>query len=200
MHPDPHFRWNDDAAVRRFVERRGFAVIFVAAGGSPRVVHTPVTWHGEALRFHFSNGNIARGDVDGARALTVVQGPDHYVSPDWYASPAAGGQVPTWNYVAVELEGPLRALGRDELIGQVERLAEVHEGRLAPKPAWTLDRLEEEKRDRMLQKITAYEQRVDAIRTTVKLNQNKPKAEREAAAAALAAHGQIEIADWMRAL
>ena len=116
MHPDPHFRWQDDEAVRRFVEERGFAAIFVAAAAGPRVVHTPVTWHGEALRFHFANRNIAKGEVDGARALTVVQGPDHYISPDWYGADERAEQVPTWNYLAIELEGPVQALGREALV------------------------------------------------------------------------------------
>ena len=42
----------------------------------------------------------------------AVNGPDAYVSADWYASP---DQVPTWLYQAVHLTGPVRALHGDEL-------------------------------------------------------------------------------------
>ena len=195
MHPDPHFRWKDEAAVRDWVEQRGLAAIFVPGEGGPRVVHTPVTWHGEALRFHFSNRNIAMGEVDGRTALTVVSGPDHYISPGWYdAGPDA---VPTWNYVAVEIEGPVRAMGREALTGQIDRLVEVHEGKLPEGRRWTRAKADPAKIEKMLNEITAYEQTVTAIRTTAKMNQNKPEAQRQRAAAALRTYGADAVADWM---
>lgn len=37
--------------------------------------------------------------------LLSVSAADGYIGPGWYADPASGGAVPTWNYIAVELSG-----------------------------------------------------------------------------------------------
>ena len=59
---------------------------------------------------HFARANPQwRRIVDGSPALAVVTGPDAYVSPSFYATKAEHGRVvPTWNYSAVHLRGPVR--------------------------------------------------------------------------------------------
>ena len=45
---------------------------------------------------------------DGERALVIVSGPEAYVLPSWYPSKLEHGRVvPTWNYLAVHLAGPV---------------------------------------------------------------------------------------------
>src|SRR4051812_48419214 len=60
-------------------------------------------------------GHVARANPhprrapDGAQALVIFQGPEAYVSPNWYPSKAIDGrQVPTWAYEAVHVRGRLR--------------------------------------------------------------------------------------------
>ena len=99
------------------------------------VVHAPVVVAApDRLRFHVSRGNRARRRSTAARAIVSCLGPDAYISPDWYGTP---DQVPTWNYLAVEAEGPLRRLDEDELAALLDDLSAAHEARLAPKPPWT---------------------------------------------------------------
>src|SRR5690606_4368551 len=107
----------------------GFAAIFAATPDGPRVAHAPVMLRDDAaaLHFHLSRGNGLTKHLDGTTALAVVQGPDAYVSASWYA---AADQVPTWNYVAVEMEGTVRRLDDADLVTQLDTLSALHEARI----------------------------------------------------------------------
>ncbi len=110
-------------------------------------------------------------------------GPDAYISPDWYGT---DDQVPTWNYLAVEAEGPLRPLDETELVALLDDLSAAHEARLAPKPPWTRAKMTPGRFEGMLKAIVGYELAIEDLRGTRKLGQNKDEATRRAAAAGLA--------------
>lgn len=197
MHPNSIFRWEDRAAMHALVAEIGFGTLFAATPDGPRVAHVPVVWDGDArLLFHLARGNALTRHLAGATALFTVTGPDGYVSPDWYGLDA--DQVPTWNYVAVELEGRVTPLDREGLIAQIDTLAAVQEARLAPKPPWSRAKMDVKAFDALLRGITGFALTIQAWRGTAKLNQNKPDAARKAAADALAAQGRTAIAHWMR--
>lgn len=197
MHPHPAFHWHDRAAMRDFVREVAFGALFASTAKGPRVVHIPVTWEGdERVTFHLSRDNAIAPDLDGATALFVVHGPDRYVSPDWYDEGPA--QVPTWNYVAVELEGRVSVLSHDSLVAQIDRLAAEHEARLSPKPAWTHARMDAERFAAMTRAIQGFAMDITAWRGTRKVGQTKSKAARLSAADAIEALGDREMARWMR--
>jgi len=180
MHPDRAFDWQDREAMLAFVAEIAFCTIAV---DGPFLVHAPVIVDPpDRLRFHVANGNRAAKALDG-RAIVSCLGPDAYISPDWYGT---ADQVPTWNYVAVEAEGPLRRLDRDELAILLDDLGAAHEARLAPKPAWTRGKMTPGRFEAMLKAITGYELAIEALRGTRKLGQNKRPEERTAAADGLA--------------
>ena len=123
MHPNPAFRPRQDDLAALLVREIGFAAIFAATPDGPRVAHAPVVLSADAttLQFHLARGNGLTKHLAGAPALAVVQGPDAYVSANWYADAATA--VPTWNYVAVEMEGVARKLGDAELVAQLDTLS-----------------------------------------------------------------------------
>lgn len=179
MHPNRAFAWEDREAMLAFVAEIAFATI---AAEGPVVVHAPVLVAGpDRLLFHVSRGNRAK--LEGRRAIVSVLGPDAYISPDWYG---VEDQVPTWNYLAVEAEGPLRRLDEEELAELLDGLSAAHEARLAPKPAWTRAKMTPGKFESMLKAIIGYELAIEDLRGTRKLGQNKSEAERLNAAAGLA--------------
>lgn len=193
MHPNRAFHWTDEQAMLAFVAQVSFATICV---DGPALVHAPlVVAAPDRLLFHVSRGNSAAPRLDGARAVASVLGPDFYVSPDWYGTP---DQVPTWNYVAVEAEGPLRQLDEVELAALLDRLSADHEDRLAPKTPWTRDKMTAARFEAMLKAIVGYELRIEALRGTRKLGQNKKSEEREGVAQALDALGRSDHAGLMR--
>ena len=197
MHPNAAFRWEDRDAMRAFVAEIGFGTLFAATPDGPRVAHVPVVWDGEdRLLFHLARGNALTRHLANTTALVSFLGPDGYVSPDWYG--LDHNQVPTWNYVAVELEGRVTTLDRYALVAQIDALTARQEARLAPKLAWTRDKMEPKAFDALLRGITGFALDVQAWRGTTKLNQNKPDEARRAAAEALADGGRPAIAHWMR--
>ena len=132
MHPNRTFDWQDREAMFALVAHVAFCTVCV---DGPFVVHVPVALDPpDRLRFHVARGNRAAAALDGARAIVSCLGPDAYISPDWYGTP---DQVGTWNYRAVEAEGPLRRLDETELATLLDDLSTTHEKRLAPKPPWT---------------------------------------------------------------
>ena len=132
-----------------------------------------------------------------ATALAVVNGPEAYISPRWYADPE---QVPTWNYVSVELEGRVRRMDRDGLMGHMETLVTRQEARLAEGQPWTLGQMPGDKLHGLASGILGFEMEVQAWWPTLKLSQNKPADERARVIAALEAQGSPAIAQLMRTL
>lgn len=195
MHPDKSFEWSDQAELLAFIERVSFSTICVCG---PALVHAPLLVAApNRLLFHVSRGNAALPRLEGARAIASVLGPDAYVSPDWYGAP---GQVPTWNYLAVEAEGPLRRLDEAELVALLDGLSRTHEARLSPKQAWTRADMSSGRFAGLLQGIVGFALDIEALRGTRKLGQDKRPEQRESVADALAAIGRAELAALTRPL
>ena len=197
MHPNALFRSDDRALLAALLDEIGFGMVFMTTPDGPRVAHTPLLAAGEdKVRFHVSRGNALAKHLAGAEALVVINGPDGYVSPRWYADP---NPVPTWNYVALELEGPVRRLEAEETTALLDALSARHEGRLEGAP-WTRDKMDPAKFRQLLAGIVGFELEIRARRPTLKLSQNKPAEERERVAAGHEATGAAGVAHLVRTL
>lgn len=200
MHPNPEFRRDDRALLETLIEEIGFGMVFAATPDGPRVAHVPLVSTGDgALQFHLARGNALTRHLDGATVLAVVNGPDGYVSPRWYADGGAD-QVPTWNYAAVELEGQVRRMDEEGLLGQLTALSAKHEARVSAGQPWTMEKLSEARRIGLVKSIVGFELEVQAWRETLKLSQNKGPEDRAALATGLESAGSAAIALMMRNL
>ncbi len=201
MHPDPRFRATGSDAQQRalmeaLLQEVGFGMIFAQTPNGPRVGQVSLYSTGDgAVQFHLARGNALTKTLAGADALIVVNGPDAYVSPDWYVGP---DQVPTWNYISIEMEGPVRAMDQDGLIALLDDLSAVNEAKLAPKTPWTRDKMDDGKFHSMLGAIIGFEMEVMAWRPTLKLSQNKTEIERTRVADELEKMGKKAMAHFMR--
>ena len=196
MHPNRKFHIQDLEAMAALVRELGFGVLFVTTVDGPRAAHVPVLLDGERLRFHVSRGNAVHSTLAvGAPALFVATGPHAYISPEDYG---LEDRVPTWNYVSVELEGPVRPLGTEALIGLLDDMSAEQEARLAPKPAWTRASMSEGRFEGLLKSIGGFEMQVAAWRGTAKVDQDKPQEVRDRIADALAGRGERDMAATMR--
>ena len=195
MHPNNAFRGQPGSDPLDEIAALAFARIFAATPEGPRVAHAPVLRTGpDRLRFHLANYNALARAIDGATALIVAEGPNGYVSANWYAD--VRGAVPTWNYVAVEADGTVAALDRAALIELLDGLSATLEPRVGEN--WTRAKMEPARFDAMLNAITAFEMTVTATRVTHKLSQNKGPAEAERLIAAMAAQSDAATAEAMR--
>jgi len=203
MHPNPAFRpglppAEERALLGAMIDEIGFGMVFATTRDGPRVAHTPLQWTGDgAVHFHLARANALTAHLDGMTALAVINGPEGYVSPRWYADPE---QVPTWNYVALELEGRVRRMDQDGLTGLLETLIARQEARVEAGEPWAMAEMPEAKLRGLLKGIVGFELEVQAWRPTFKLSQNKSPEERARVSDGLEAQGSLAIAQLMRTL
>ena len=196
MHPNSLFRVDDRALLESLIAEIGFGMIFAEAPDGPRVAHVPLVSTGDgALHFHLARGNALTKHIAGRTALAVLNGPDAYVSPRWYAD---RGQVPTWNYVALELEGPVQRMAEDGLHSLLEAIGERQEARIEGGEPWLPEEVPQDLWNTLARGIVGFEMDVRGWRPTFKLSQNKPVEERLRVADALEAQGSPAIAALMR--
>lgn len=195
MHPNPLFRSDDRHLCDNLIDTVGFGMVFAQTPQGPRAAHTPLLSPGEGLvQFHLARNNALTPHLDGETALIVVNGPDAYVSPRWYDN---RDTVPTWNYVALECEGPVRMMADAELEAFLHAAIEKHERQLEGAP-WQAGETSAKVWDGLFRGIAGFEMTVAATRPTVKLSQNKPPHERAAIAAGLEQAGKRDMAQLMQ--
>lgn len=180
MHPNKAFRQTPEAAALEFARERGFGTLAVNGEAGPIVSHIPflLVQDGRYADLHLVRSNpIARAGE--GPALIAVNGPDGYVSPDWYGVP---DQVPTWNYIALHLRGRLVSLPDSALSDLIDRQSAFFEEKLLPKKPWTAAKMTDGVKERMMRSIQPFRFFIETVESTWKLNQNKPSAVRLAAA------------------
>ncbi|MGB5078005.1 MAG: FMN-binding negative transcriptional regulator [Sphingorhabdus sp.] len=198
MHPDGAFRWNDKDAMRSLASEISFGMLFLTTAEGPRVAHLPFVFvDDDRIGFHMSRGNALAKHLHEEEVLFVVNGPDCYISPDWYG---IKDQVPTWNYVALELQGRVHKMDEEALISQIDALSCQQENKLAPKPVWTRAKMSNGYFNQLLSGISGFEMTITAWRSTLKLGQNKNQIARNAAADGAEGAGAKAMADLMRNL
>ncbi len=192
MYVHPAFR-TATADALAMLGARGFGLLVIADhAGVPHAVHIPFLAEqrddGLRIELHVARANPIHGLVgeEGRPALLAVQGPDSYLSPDWYGVP---NQVPTWTYTAVHLAGMARPLPAEAIPGHLERLSAAFETRLAPKAPWRMAKVEPNGLASMMRAIVGIEVLVPAegIQAQRKLIQHKGETEHRGAIAGLSA-------------
>ena len=197
MHPNPLFRSDDRQLFETLIDQIGFGMVFLTTPDGPRVAHTPLLSTGDgAVQFHLARGNALTRHLDGATALITLNGPDAYVSPRWYDN---RDTVPTWDYVALELEGRVRRMADEGLEAFLHAAIAKHEARIEGE-AWRAEESSEATWGQQFRGIVGFEMEVQAWRPTVKLSQKKSASERETIAAGQEAQGNGAIATLMRGL
>ncbi|WP_425051218.1 FMN-binding negative transcriptional regulator [Psychromarinibacter sp. S121] len=197
MHPNPTFRKTGRDRNVAFARDRGFGTLAVNGDPAPLLAHVPfvLSEDGGSAELHLVRSNpITAACATDLPAALAVQGPDSYISPDWYG---IDDQVPTWNYIAVHLRGRLQRQPQDSLRPMLDRLSAQFEDRLAPKPAWLTDKMPPDALNRMLRMIVPFVLHVESIDGTWKLGQNKDDAVRLRAAEAVARDGIGQLVEQL---
>jgi transcriptional regulator len=197
MHPNPLFHKESREQCESLIDTVGFGMVFAATPAGPKVAHTPLLSNGDGrVQFHLARSNALARHLDGRAALIVVNGPDAYVSPRWYAN---RDTVPTWNYVTLELEGRVRQMDDAELETFLHAAITKHETRLEGE-AWRAEESSDTVWSGLFRGIIGFEMEVQAQRPTFKLSQNKPAEELANIAAGLEAAGDGALAAMMRSV
>lgn len=204
MYVPAHFEADGEALAARLARRAAGILVTVDDAGQPVATHLPILWDSER---RIATGHIARANgqwrLAAGRGLIVFAGADAYVSPNFYPSKAEHGKtVPTWNYEAVHLSGPVEWFDdATRLEGVVRELSALHE-RVRTTP-WTIEDAPRPYIEAMLRGIVGVEMRVERIEAKRKLSQNKSAADFSGVIAGLEAAGDTDsrdIAAMMRAV
>jgi ACS family tartrate transporter-like MFS transporter len=179
MYHYPHYRDEDLERLLSVVRAYPLGLLVSATGESFAASHLPFTAEFAAggsllLRAHIDNQNPQLPNLDGASVYVVFQGPNTYISPTVYVT----RQLPTWNYVAVHVEGRARTETPGvAILDDIERLAQQSEG---PDSGWTMDKSEARVRN-LAPLVSRVLIDVERIEGRFKLSQEKCLADRTAA-------------------
>jgi transcriptional regulator len=139
------------------------------------------------LRAHMARANPQWRSLGAAdEALVVFQGPDRYISPNWYATVQARGRPRV-------IEDP------EWLRAQIEELTRTHEGR-RPAP-WAVSDAPADFVAMQVKAIVGVEIEIARIAGKWKASQNRPAADREGVIEGLTAEGEpmaLDMAEIVR--
>ena len=196
----PHFQQSDLAVLHEAIRGAGLATLVSLGADGLIASHVPLMLDAAAgpngtLIGHLAKGNPqGRGAAAGVDALAIFQGPDAYVTPNWYATKRETGKVvPTWNYVAIHAYGPLEFFDdATELLDVVTRLTNRFEGpRAAP---WAVSDAPPDFIKAHLKGIVGFRMPITRLDGKWKMSQNRPAADRIGVAEGLRAEGRDDIA------
>ena len=196
MYLPSHFKETRPAVLHDLIRAYPLAVLVtidatgLVANHIPMEIDPGAGEHG-TLRGHVARGNpmwkSSRPDVE---ALAVFQGPHGYITPSFYATKAATGEVvPTWNYATVHAYGPLRVIEDPGWLRHfVETLTARHEARrqaASGREPWKVSDAPERYIEKMLKAIVGIELPISRIEGKWKVSQNRSAEDRAGVVAGL---------------
>lgn len=194
MYVPSHFEEEDTEKLQQYIRDYGFGMLVVADSDGIEANHVPfhLSLEGNAslglLQCHLARSNPAwlrmRGE---SRVLAIFQGPNAYVSPSWYETKAETGRVvPTWNYLAVHVEGRASIIEDPAwLKNHLHQLTAQHESGMSN--PWSVEDAPTEFTERLMQAIVGVEIEVDSLKGKLKASQNQPERNRAGIKAGLEA-------------
>lgn len=171
MYLPKHFELSDKALTYQLIEDIGFGLLTSYRQGNLETDFAPfyLDHNSNCLLTHLAKMNPHASQVMEAEALKIVfQGPHTYISPGWYSDPQ---NVPTWNYIAIEVEAVPSILDKAELVDLLEKLSHKYEAQF--EFPWTMDKLSPKKIDAMTRAIVGFKFAIKSIAAKAKLSQNK---------------------------
>jgi transcriptional regulator len=188
MYQPKHFDVTDTAAMHALIEAHPFGAWATTLDGVLELNHIPFLLdrtrgpHGTLV------GHVARANAVWQRAgasIVAFQGPQAYVSPNWYPSKHAHGKaVPTWNYAVVQAHGQPRAIeDKAALLQIVTRLTQTHEASQAL--PWAVSDAPADYIEAMLGAIVGIEIPIERLVGKWKVSQNRAAADAQGVVAGL---------------
>ena len=162
----PEFAINDRNEMVEFIRKYSFGIMVTYSDGF-RTSHIPFIITAQdplVIWGHMATGNQQLRGIGDSRALVIFSGPHSYISPSWYAVP---GQVPTWDYVTVHVEGKVKLSSREETTKMLEKMVSFYESGSS-----LSGKLREKSYQDMMSDIVGFKIEVDKILGKAKLSQN----------------------------
>src|SRR5262245_57026094 len=184
MYQPKQFEETRTEVLHGLVRERSFGTLVAMTSEGLSVDHIPFLIDESfgplgILRGHFARANpILRATLSDVDAVAIFQGPEHYITPSWYATKEETGKVvPTWNYVVVHAYGRLKFIDDEQwLRTHVNHLTQRHER--SRDPAWKVSDAPEDFVSKLIGGIVGVEMPIARLSGKWKLGQNRPDADR----------------------
>src|SRR5229473_2511987 len=203
MYQPDHFRVDDLAQMHALMRARPLATLVSGGALGLYATHLPTVLKDDApyglVECHLARANPHWKDLaQSSEALMMFQGPEGYITPNWYPSKTEHGKVvPTWNYAAVH------AYGRPEVMQDphwlrrhvAELTAQQEESEARP---WALSDAPDAFVEAMLRGIVGYRFAITRLEGKWKMSQNRGAKDREGVGRGLRKRGEgddLEMAE-----
>src|SRR4029450_12584026 len=184
MYQPDHFHVEDVAQMHALMRAKPFAALvsWGSSGLYPRPLPTVLKGDGPygVIECHLARANPHWKDLaEGNEALLIFQGPEAYITPNWYLSKAEHGKVvPTWNYAVVHAYGRPKKIEdkawRRRHVGELTAQQEKGEAR-----PWELSDAPESYIEAMLRGIVGFRIAVARLEGKWKMSQNREMRDRQ---------------------
>ena len=167
----------DHDKIKAIITANPLAAVVSYSDAGLEANHIPLLLTESSEKKLILQGHIAKANplwkITPKDVLVIFSGPDSYISPSYYPSKQIDGKaVPTWNYVAVHIQGSLRFIHDAEwCLDLVSRLSDQHEhNRSNP---WSVSDAPQEYIDKMLSAVVGIEIEVESLVCKAKTSQNQ---------------------------
>jgi transcriptional regulator len=205
MYQPDLFRVDDVAQMHALMRARPFAALISDGALGLYASHLPTVLKDEGpfgvIECHLARANPHCKELAAVeQALMIFQGPEAYITPNWYPSKAQHGKVvPTWNYAVVQAYG--RAEVRDDAAWLRRHVGELtaQQERSADRP-WQVSDAPESYVNGMVRAIVGFRFAIARLEGKWKMSQNREMQDREGVVQGLRQRRQdddLEIADYV---
>jgi transcriptional regulator len=178
MYQPDDFRVEDIPEMHALMRARPFAALVSAGAAGLYASHLPTLLKDDGLcgviECHLARANPHWTDLaEGSEALMIFQGPEGYITPNWYPSKALHGRaVPTWNFAAVHAYGRPEVMKEEDwLLRHVTELTAQQE-RNEAKP-WAPSDAPDTYIEVMLRGIVGFRFAITRLKGKWKMSQNR---------------------------
>jgi transcriptional regulator len=203
MYQPDDFRVEDVSEMHALMRARPFAALVSSGSTGLYASHLPTVLKDEGpygvIECHLARPNPHWKELaEGNEALMIFQGPEGYITPNWYPSKAQHGKaVPTWNFAVVHAYGrPEVMKDKDWLLQHVTELTAQQESSEA-KP-WTPSDAPATYIEIMLRGIVGFRFAITRLEGKWKMSQNREVQDRVGVVKGLSARAagdDLEIAE-----
>jgi transcriptional regulator len=204
MYLPKHFEQQDLESLTSLLKTYPLGTLVTQHEGVLEANHIPFLIEGPLAAGGKLIGHVAKGNpvwkhkVTTQETLVIFQGPESYITPNWYPSKQVHHQVvPTYNYAVVHVYGHL-SVTHDEavkrrIVGDLTASMEKMRD-----STWQVSDAPAEYIEKMLNAIVGIELTITRIQAKWKVSQNRDAADREGVAHGLSGPGSTERDHRMR--
>ena len=203
MYQPDHYRVDDLSLMHALMRARPLVALVSGGAEGLYATHLPTVLKDDGpygvIECHLARANPHWKDLaEGKEALMIFQGPEGYITPNWYPSKIQHGKVvPTWNYAVVHAYGcPEVMKEKDWLHRHVSELTAQQE-RNEPEP-WMTSDAPGTYIEVMLRGIVGFRFAITRLQGKWKMSQNRDMGDRDGVAKGLSKRGHkddLEMAE-----